>query len=143
MLLGYGRCELGSGASEPTAAELEGYKGPVSEPGSSKGRGLPCFWLHVLRSQVSRNGLQLGTEVEGGGGEEDSFLAAAGPSYLTTAPAPFYRQDLLASVITSRDAKALAYLDDVRFVRGLRGLLVEFVFRENPFFENRVSPPCL
>ena len=79
MLLCPGRCELVSGASEPTAAELEGYKGPVLEPGSSEGKGLPCFWLHVLRSQVSRNGMQLGTEVEGGEERRTPFLPPLGP----------------------------------------------------------------
>lgn len=47
-------------------------------------------------------------------------------------------QDLIAEHISVRDRRALEYLVDVRFERGTRGMLVEFLFRDNPFFENKV-----
>ena len=47
-------------------------------------------------------------------------------------------QDLLGGHITRRDRQALEKLADVRFETGARGMLVEFHFLENPFFENKV-----
>ena len=50
------RCELVTGASEPTAEELQGYHagGDAAEPKGAKGgrAGVPFFWLNVLCSQV-------------------------------------------------------------------------------------------
>ena len=48
-------------------------------------------------------------------------------------------QDLLAEHISARDRQALEYLVDVRFERGNKGMLVEFLFLENPYFENKVD----
>jgi hypothetical protein len=38
-----------------------------------------------------------------------------------------------------RDRQALEYLVDVRFNSGGKGMLVEWHFVENPFFENKES----
>jgi len=46
--------------------------------------------------------------------------------------------DTIAELITRRDRQALGYCTDVRYVKGARGMLVEFHFAENPFFENAV-----
>ena len=48
------------------------------------------------------------------------------------------QQDLVAETITRRDRLALERLSDVRFVRGQKGLVVEFHFLDNEFFENKV-----
>ncbi len=45
--------------------------------------------------------------------------------------------------ITASDRAALAYLQDIRYIRGKGGLswsgmMLEFHFAENPFFENKV-----
>lgn len=46
---------------------------------------------------------------------------------------------MLAENVSARDRQALEYLEDVRYNRGDRGMLIEFHFLENPFFENKVS----
>ena len=47
-------------------------------------------------------------------------------------------QDLIAENISKRDRQCLEYLVDVRFDRGAKGMLIEFEFSDNPFFENKV-----
>ena len=48
-------------------------------------------------------------------------------------------QDTVAERITRRDEEALQHLEDVRLVRPSGGgVIVEFVFRPNPCFRNRV-----
>ncbi|KAG1669879.1 hypothetical protein FOA52_012468 [Chlamydomonas sp. UWO 241] len=46
--------------------------------------------------------------------------------------------DTISEQITRRDRQALGYCTDVRFVKGARGMLIEFHFCENPFFDNSV-----
>ena len=45
----------------------------------------------------------------------------------------------MSETISRRDRQALEYLSDIRYNRGARGMLIEFHFLENPFFENKVS----
>ena len=48
-------------------------------------------------------------------------------------------QDAIAELITRRDEEALQHLEDVRLVRSRGGgSVVEFVFRPNPCFRNRI-----
>ncbi|GAX83877.1 hypothetical protein CEUSTIGMA_g11302.t1 [Chlamydomonas eustigma] len=47
-------------------------------------------------------------------------------------------QEVLSESITKRDMHALEFLSDIRFDRGSKGMLVEFYFLENPYFENKV-----
>lgn len=42
-----------SGLSDPTPQELVGYTGPSTTSSSSGPKGVPCFWLNVLSSDVS------------------------------------------------------------------------------------------
>jgi sporulation-control protein spo0M len=45
---------------------------------------------------------------------------------------------VLSGYITKRDMQALEYLTNIRYDRGVKGMLVEFYFQENPYFENKV-----
>jgi len=65
----------------------------------------------------------------------NSFL----PSYRSRVTLLCIAQDLLAERISMRDRQALEYLVDVRFNSGGKGMLVEWHFVENPFFENKES----
>ena len=49
----------------------------------------------------------------------------------------------MAEHISPRDHHALEYLEDVRFLRGNAGMLVEFHFATNPFFEEKVRRGAL
>ena len=50
-------------------------------------------------------------------------------------------QDGLSEMVSPRDRHALEYLEDVRFLRGNAGMLVEMHFAQNPFFEEKVGGP--
>lgn len=47
-------------------------------------------------------------------------------------------QEVVGATITAGDRAALRALRDVRYVRGPRGMLVEFHFGDNEFFWNKV-----
>lgn len=46
-------------------------------------------------------------------------------------------QPSLAPLITERDEAALAYLEDVAYMKGNSGMHVSFTFSKNPFFYDR------
>lgn len=46
-------------------------------------------------------------------------------------------EDTISEHITARDKLALEYCEDIRFNRGPKGMLVEFLFRSNPYFANK------
>lgn len=49
-------------------------------------------------------------------------------------------QDMVSERISAKDRLALEYLEDVRYMRGGAGMVVEFHFANNPYFENKVGP---
>ena len=159
------RSELVAGKSEPHAEELEGYAGPRDHAAAAgKGKGLPAFWLNVLLAQVGsaeKCRRQQTCTITGHppppqerstraaphtfSGSSPPFPQAhrdAAACFYTPPPPPWTTlacmQDLLGGHITRRDRQALEKLADVRFETGARGMLVEFHFLENPFFENKV-----
>ncbi|GLI71472.1 hypothetical protein VaNZ11_016610 [Volvox africanus] len=69
---------------------------------------------------------------------------AGGGKGATARGVPFFwlnvlcNEEKLADMITLRDRCALEYLEDIRYLAGPMGLVLEFHFASNPYFHNKV-----
>ncbi|GIL68403.1 hypothetical protein Vafri_21653 [Volvox africanus] len=109
------RFELVTGRSEPTDEELQGFR--------------PQGVAAAAPADAKANA---------------AGSTAGGGKCATARGVPFFwlnvlcNEEKLADMITPRDRCALEYLEDIRYLTGPMGLVLEFHFASNPYFHNKV-----